>query len=91
MVTVVDHLGNVSANLEGLISQTSAFSEAESRIQCLKQVSVATLHLFKTYITVCCLKIRICIKQRAMIFANQFVTLNNLYMLPNSLFVCFAD
>lgn len=25
-------------------------------------------------------KIRICIKQRAMIFANQFVTLNNLYM-----------
>ncbi|XP_061366436.1 probable protein ABIL5 isoform X1 [Gastrolobium bilobum] len=37
MVTVVDHLGNVSANLEGLISQTNAFSEAESRIQCLKQ------------------------------------------------------
>ncbi|WVZ13918.1 hypothetical protein V8G54_011484 [Vigna mungo] len=37
IVTVVDHLGNVSANLEGLISQTSAISEAESRIQCLKQ------------------------------------------------------
>ncbi|KAE9588185.1 hypothetical protein Lal_00003227 [Lupinus albus] len=37
LVTVVDHLGNVSANLEGLISQTNAFSEAESRIQCLKQ------------------------------------------------------
>ncbi|KAK7364032.1 hypothetical protein VNO80_12363 [Phaseolus coccineus] len=37
MVTVVDHLGNVSANLEGLISETNAFSEAESRIQCLKQ------------------------------------------------------
>ncbi|RDX83620.1 putative protein ABIL5 [Mucuna pruriens] len=37
MVTVVDHLGNVSANLEGLVSQTNAFSEAESRIQCLKQ------------------------------------------------------
>lgn len=37
VVTVVDHLGNVSANLEGLISHTNAFSEAESRIQCLKQ------------------------------------------------------
>ncbi|KAK7314459.1 hypothetical protein VNO77_32983 [Canavalia gladiata] len=37
VVTVVDHLGNVSANLDGLISQTNAFSEAESRIQCLKQ------------------------------------------------------
>ncbi|KAK7291474.1 hypothetical protein RIF29_06643 [Crotalaria pallida] len=37
LVTVVDHLGNVSANLEGLISQTNAISEAESRIQCLKQ------------------------------------------------------
>lgn len=43
IVTVVDHLGNVSANLEGLISQTSAISEAESRIQCLKQVSVVLL------------------------------------------------
>ncbi|TKY60883.1 ABIL5 protein [Spatholobus suberectus] len=37
MVTVVDHLGNVSANLEGLISHTNAFSEAELRIQCLQQ------------------------------------------------------
>ncbi|MED6167829.1 hypothetical protein PIB30_006478 [Stylosanthes scabra] len=37
VVTVVDHLGNVSAKLDGLISQTNAFSEAESRIQCLKQ------------------------------------------------------
>ncbi|KAK7319985.1 hypothetical protein RJT34_04714 [Clitoria ternatea] len=37
MVTVVDHLGNVSANLGGLISQTNAFSEAELRIQCLQQ------------------------------------------------------
>ncbi|CAL0332523.1 unnamed protein product [Lupinus luteus] len=36
LVTVVDHLGNVSAKLEALISQTNAFSEAESRIQCLK-------------------------------------------------------
>ncbi|XP_054787820.1 probable protein ABIL5 [Prosopis cineraria] len=37
VVTVVDHLGNVSANLESLISQTNAFSEAELRINCLKQ------------------------------------------------------
>ncbi|KAK7358336.1 hypothetical protein VNO77_00263 [Canavalia gladiata] len=37
MVTVVDHLGNVSANLDGLISQTNAFSETELRIQCLQQ------------------------------------------------------
>ncbi|WJX30074.1 hypothetical protein P8452_18649 [Trifolium repens] len=37
MVTVVDHLGNVSSNLEGLISHTNAFSDAEIRIQCLKQ------------------------------------------------------
>lgn len=37
MVTVVDHLGNVSANLNGLISHTNAFSEAELRIQCLHQ------------------------------------------------------
>ena len=45
VVTVVDHLGNVSANLEGLISQTDAFSDAELRIQCLKQVSIFTLYL----------------------------------------------
>ncbi|KAK4283799.1 hypothetical protein QN277_000713 [Acacia crassicarpa] len=37
MVTVVDHLGNVSANLESLICQTSTFSKAEFRINCLKQ------------------------------------------------------
>jgi hypothetical protein len=42
MVTVVDHLGNVSSNLEGLISHTNAFSDAEIRIQCLKQVSAIT-------------------------------------------------
>jgi len=87
MITVVDHLGNVSANLEGLISQTNAFSEAESRIQSLKQVSIVTLHLFKIHITACYLKIRICIKKRRMIFSNPFVTLNNLYMQANSLFV----
>jgi hypothetical protein len=44
MVTVVDHLGNVSSNLEGLISHTNAFSDAEIRIQCLKQVSANYLH-----------------------------------------------
>ncbi|XP_054782300.1 probable protein ABIL5 isoform X2 [Prosopis cineraria] len=37
VVTVIDHLGNVSANLECLISQTDAFSEAELRINSLKQ------------------------------------------------------
>ncbi|XP_058763903.1 probable protein ABIL5 [Vicia villosa] len=37
MVTVVDHLGNVSSNLEGLISHTNSFSDAEIKIQCLKQ------------------------------------------------------
>jgi hypothetical protein len=42
MVTVVDHLGNVSSNLEGLISHANAFSDAEIRIQCLKQVSAIT-------------------------------------------------
>lgn len=57
MVTVVDHLGNVSANLEGLISHTNAFSEAEMRIQCLKQVSIITLHLSKIYTTICHMKI----------------------------------
>ena len=44
MVTVVDHHGNVSANLDGLISHTNAFSEAELRIQCLQQVSIDALH-----------------------------------------------
>ncbi|KAL9330164.1 hypothetical protein ACSQ67_005167 [Phaseolus vulgaris] len=37
MVTVIDHLGNVSSNLNGLISHTNAFSEAGLRIQCLQQ------------------------------------------------------
>ncbi|XP_009371444.1 probable protein ABIL5 [Pyrus x bretschneideri] len=37
VVTVVDHLGCVSANLNGLISETNTFSEAEIRIDCLKQ------------------------------------------------------
>jgi len=39
VVSVVDHLGTVSANLNGCLSQTNAFSEAELRINCLKQVS----------------------------------------------------
>ncbi|KAK7398954.1 hypothetical protein VNO78_10128 [Psophocarpus tetragonolobus] len=37
MVTVVDHLGNVSANLDALISHANAFSQADLRIQCLQQ------------------------------------------------------
>ncbi|XVF34853.1 hypothetical protein REPUB_Repub18cG0094300 [Reevesia pubescens] len=37
MVTFVDHLGNVSDNLNHCISKTNAFSEAELRINCLKQ------------------------------------------------------
>lgn len=37
VVRVVDHLGTVSANLNCCISQTNAFSEAELRINCLKQ------------------------------------------------------
>lgn len=43
VVTVVDHLGCVSANLNGLISETNAFSETELRIDCLKQVVIITL------------------------------------------------
>ncbi|KAG6662240.1 hypothetical protein I3843_03G212900 [Carya illinoinensis] len=37
VVTVVDHLGTVSADLNCRISQTNAFSDAELRINCLKQ------------------------------------------------------
>ncbi|KAF3441922.1 hypothetical protein FNV43_RR15837 [Rhamnella rubrinervis] len=37
VVTVVDHLGCVSANLNCLVSETNAFSAAELRINCLKQ------------------------------------------------------
>ncbi|XVF49174.1 hypothetical protein PTKIN_Ptkin03bG0247200 [Pterospermum kingtungense] len=37
VVTFVDHLGNVSANLNHCISKTNAFSEAELRISSLKQ------------------------------------------------------
>ncbi|KAK3436465.1 hypothetical protein EUGRSUZ_C01259 [Eucalyptus grandis] len=37
MVTVVDHLGNVSANLNCCISNACEFSNAELRINCLKQ------------------------------------------------------
>ncbi|XWS26836.1 hypothetical protein CRYUN_Cryun26dG0064200 [Craigia yunnanensis] len=36
-VTFVDHLGTVSANLNHCICKTNAFSEAELRINCLKQ------------------------------------------------------
>ncbi|XP_038879553.1 probable protein ABIL5 isoform X1 [Benincasa hispida] len=37
MVTVVDHLGNVTSNLESCISQTNAFNEVELRLNCLNQ------------------------------------------------------
>ncbi|XP_061951102.1 probable protein ABIL5 isoform X1 [Populus nigra] len=37
VVAVVDHLGCVSANLNNSISNNCAFSEAELRINCLKQ------------------------------------------------------
>ncbi|XP_004287396.1 PREDICTED: probable protein ABIL5 [Fragaria vesca subsp. vesca] len=37
VITVVDHLGCVSANLNGLISETNEFSDAELRVDCLKQ------------------------------------------------------
>ncbi|XP_068315824.1 probable protein ABIL5 [Pyrus communis] len=37
VVTVVDHLGCVSANLNSIVSEANAFSEAETRIDCLKQ------------------------------------------------------
>ncbi|KAG5225674.1 protein ABIL [Salix suchowensis] len=37
VVSVVDHLGCVSANLNSSISNSCAFSEAELRINCLKQ------------------------------------------------------
>ncbi|KAK4754966.1 hypothetical protein SAY87_008723 [Trapa incisa] len=37
VVTMVDHLGNVSCNLTSLLSQASAFTDAELRINSLKQ------------------------------------------------------
>ncbi|XP_022144954.1 probable protein ABIL5 isoform X2 [Momordica charantia] len=37
MVTVVDHLGSVTSNLESCISQTNAFNEVELRLSCLNQ------------------------------------------------------
>ncbi|KAF8407063.1 hypothetical protein HHK36_006188 [Tetracentron sinense] len=37
VVTVVDHLGSASANLESRLSQNNEFSETELRINCLKQ------------------------------------------------------
>jgi hypothetical protein len=46
VVSVVDHLGTVSTNLNCCISQTNAFSEAELRISCLKQVYVYIYILF---------------------------------------------
>lgn len=39
MVTVVDHLGNISANLDIRLTSFDRFAEAELRIHSLKQVS----------------------------------------------------
>jgi hypothetical protein len=50
VVSVVDHLGTVSANLNGCLSQTNAFSEAELRINCLKQVSFFFFLIIYIYI-----------------------------------------
>lgn len=46
VVTVVDHLGCVSANLSCLVSETNAFSDAELRINCLKQVKGVLILIF---------------------------------------------
>ncbi|CAK7337419.1 unnamed protein product [Dovyalis caffra] len=43
VVAVVDHLGCVSANLNSSISKNSEFSEAELRINCLKQVTITSV------------------------------------------------
>lgn len=40
LITVVDHLGSVSANLDNCIPNSNAYSEAELQINSLKQVSV---------------------------------------------------
>lgn len=45
VVTVVDHLGSVSANLDYRLSNDCAFSETEFRINGLKQVSINTMLL----------------------------------------------
>lgn len=38
VVTMVDHLGNVSSNLTSLLSQASSITNIELRINSLKQV-----------------------------------------------------
>lgn len=47
MITVIDHLGNVSANLECLIDSPDEFSQTELRMDGLQHVSilVRVLHL----------------------------------------------
>lgn len=40
IVTVVDHLGSVSANLEHQLSETDSVSETELRMNNLKQVYI---------------------------------------------------
>lgn len=43
IVTIVDHLGSVSANLEYEFSKTNTVSDVELRINCLKQVRLFSL------------------------------------------------
>lgn len=40
MVTVVDHLGTVSANIESLLDSGARLSDSEFRLHCLNQVTV---------------------------------------------------
>jgi len=40
-VTVVDHLGTVSSNLEQRVQVNNEISQTEQRIDCLKQVSMS--------------------------------------------------
>lgn len=49
VVTVVDHLGSVSANLECRISKTNSFSDAELRIDSLKQVRIQKISLSSSF------------------------------------------
>lgn len=62
LVTVVDHLGNVSANLDNCIPNPFAFSEAELRINTLKQVSLFSsinfqqaVYLIVIVFSLCCI------------------------------------
>ncbi|KAF9617992.1 hypothetical protein IFM89_039307 [Coptis chinensis] len=47
LVTVVDHLGSVSANLEGQFLANKQFSDTECRMSCLQQVATPDLEKSK--------------------------------------------